>query len=585
MSDFKIQIPPLRGGDGTWAKLPHEKAELLAATFSGKWCLPRPESNAYSDIPVYVNGHSMSGMLVLRWRNARQCLKALKVNSGTGPDLLPARILQTCATELALPVAKLARLIVRTGAWPRFWCTHWICPLYKSKAASDAKNYRGIQLTAQLSKAMERYIGRLFVPFLETTIAFGENQFAYTSGRGARDALLLMVLSWLEAMVLDMKVGLYCSDVSGAFDRVSSQRVVLKLEALGVHASLVDIIRSWLGARQAHVVVGGLQSSPVEMSDMVYQGTVWGPPLWNTFFADSSTSVHSCGFTEVKFADDLNTYKRFHRSCSDRCINEELRRCQRELHKWGHGNQVVFDPAKESFHIIGKRGNTCGNFKILGINFDTKLGMQDCVHDLVCACGWKLRTLLRTRRYHTDRELVVLFKAHLLSYIEYRTPAIAHASCSVLAPVDRVLDQFLRGICVSSIEALSSFRLAPLKCRRDIAILGFLHRLRLRSAPPQFYRFFSSRSLHHFWGTPADPSDELLVPLSGVPLQAFAQRSAFGMTRVYNLLPQSIKETNSVKSFQSKLQKMLLERARNGCDDWIDTFSCRVSFAQHPLMR
>ena len=28
------------------------------------------------------------------------------------------------------------------------------------------------------------------------------------------------------------------------------------------------------------------------MLNMVYQGTVWGPPLWNVFYADAKASVN-----------------------------------------------------------------------------------------------------------------------------------------------------------------------------------------------------------------------------------------------------------------------------------------------------
>eukprot|EP00969_Alexandrium_andersonii_P202318 8939466-Alexandrium_andersonii.AAC.1 len=68
--------------------------------------------------------------------------------------------------------------------------------------------------------------------------------------------------------------------------------------------------------------------------------------------------------------------------------------------------------------------------------------VQSCVDD----CGWKLRTLSRTRRYHTEAEMVQLYKAHILSYIEYRTAAICHAASTVLAPLDALQRRFLRDI-------------------------------------------------------------------------------------------------------------------------------------------
>ena len=73
---------------------------------------------------------------------------------------------------------------------------------------------------------------------------------------------------------------------------------------------------------------------------------------------------------------------------------------------------------------------------------------------------------------HTDAELVLLFKAHNLSFIEYRTCAFTHASDSVLAPVEKNQTNFLQSLGVSEYDALHVFNLAPLRVRRDIANLG-----------------------------------------------------------------------------------------------------------------
>ena len=97
------------------------------------------------------------------------------MDSATGPDGVPARVLKVLCRELALPFAKLARCIINNGHWPTIWVLHWICALHKKKSAYDPDNYRGIQLTAQISKAMERFLATMFLPDLIALGAFGEN--------------------------------------------------------------------------------------------------------------------------------------------------------------------------------------------------------------------------------------------------------------------------------------------------------------------------------------------------------------------------------------------------------------------------
>eukprot|EP00969_Alexandrium_andersonii_P209411 9249288-Alexandrium_andersonii.AAC.1 len=69
--------------------------------------------------------------------------------------------------------------------------------------------------------------------------------------------------------------------------------------------------------------------------------------------------------------------------------------------------------------------------------------MHEAVRTCVTECGWRIRALLRARRYHTNAELVQLYKSHVLAYAEYRTAVIAHAASSTLTPLDALQSRFL----------------------------------------------------------------------------------------------------------------------------------------------
>ena len=192
------------------------------------------------------------------------------------------------------------------------------------------------------------------------------------------------------------------SDVSGAFDHVDSERLCDKLRSFGVDPRLVSLVASWLRARSGRVVVGGQQSRPIIMEDMAHQGTVWGPPLWNSFFSDSLFAVRAEQFEEVMYADDLNAWRSLASDISDDQASALLRGCQASLHAWGRANRVRFDASKENFRILSRSRAPGDNFKILGIHFDTNLIMADAVEKCVSDASWRLYTLIRTRRFHTD---------------------------------------------------------------------------------------------------------------------------------------------------------------------------------------
>ena len=105
-------------------------------------------------------------------------------------------------------------------------------------------------------------------------------------------------------------------------------------------------------------------------------------------------------------------------------------------------------------------------FKLLGICFDCKLWMDLAVRDEVSQASWKLTTILRTRRFHSVSQLVLVYKSKVLSFEVYRTPAVYHAARTTLAGIDAVQRRFLRECGLSDEDALQHFNLAPLETRR-----------------------------------------------------------------------------------------------------------------------
>ena len=108
----------------------------------------------------------------------------------------------------------------------------------------------------------------------------------------------------------------------------------------------------------------GVQSGACTLLNSVYQGTVWGPWLWNCMFEDARRAVTAEGYTEKVFADDLNCYKAFSAASENSIILTDLRDCQASLHKWGETNSTIFDASKESLHILHRKNPYGESFKL-----------------------------------------------------------------------------------------------------------------------------------------------------------------------------------------------------------------------------
>ena len=208
----------------------------------------------------------------------------------------------------------------------------------------------------------------------------------------------------------------------------------------------------------------------------------------------------------------------------------------------------------------------------------SKLGMSGQCHELLTAAGWKLRTLLRARRFYSTKQLVNLYKCHVLSFVEFSTPAIFHATATALKEVGRVQKRFLRELNMTSETALTEHNLAPLHTRTDIAMLGLIHRTVLGLGPPHFREwFFPTQCASHKYNTKwqSNKHNKQLHDYVDGRHSELLRNSALGLVRVYNGLTQETVDAKTVSDFQTLLQEDLKMLVQQGTPCWEYRYSQR----------
>ena len=130
-----------------------------------------------------------------------------------------------------------------------------------------------------------------------------------------------------------LKIGIYLADIFAAFDRVCRTRLLAKLCQIGVPDSFIDFLNSYLLPREGYVAVEGCFSDIIVLMDMVFQGTVLGPTLWNSYFGDIASFVEEGKQKAQIFADDLNVVSRFPIHMSAALVKADLGEAQRRAHE------------------------------------------------------------------------------------------------------------------------------------------------------------------------------------------------------------------------------------------------------------
>ena len=369
-----------------------------------------------------------------------------------------------------------------------------------------------------------------------------------------------------------LKVAIYLGGIAGAFDRIESLLLNIKFENNGIRDKALAFMKSYFEPRKAVVVVGGVKSKPIVLSDQVFQGTVLGPPAWNAMFADITPVIAASSFEDAKYADDLTAYKKFPDFYSTEDIIEEIKECQTQCHKWGDTFRIQFEPTKEHYAILHKRDPHGQTFKLLGILYDTRLFMNEAVGAIVKSVGWKLITLFRVRSQYSITQYLNLYKTQIWSSVEWATPAILHATRTLLDNVDRIQRKFLRFVNVPWDEAFINFKVAPLGLRRKIAMIGLLHRCATGEAPPHLCKLFpldgrrnATTASHTTRLTTRYHQLRLVDRLDGTQ-SMMIDRSIFGLVKFYNVMPRHIINIKKPRHLQGYLQSEAMKRCKNGMD-------------------
>ena len=90
-----------------------------------------------------------------------------------------------------------------------------------------------------------------------------------------------------------------------------------KLRARGIPDAILLVIQSWRYERKANV-----------NTQHGVPGRVFGPPLWNIYYADAALAVQLHAFLEIVFAETLNYFKDFGLSIANSELHLEMRQCQ-----------------------------------------------------------------------------------------------------------------------------------------------------------------------------------------------------------------------------------------------------------------
>ena len=187
---------------------------------------------------------------------------------------------------------------------------------------------------------MERIIHSKLVLSLEAHHLISTLQYGFQKGLSTCHLLLESVQDWAKA--LEGRDSCHCLflDFAKAFDSVPHQRLLLRLQSLGISGQLLRWTCSFLTTLSQRVVVNGQFSDWLSVDSGVPQGSILGPLLFILYVDDIKSIVQTSSLR--LFADDICLYSQI--SSVDNCLKlqDDLSR----IHSWSAKWQLNLNPHK-----------------------------------------------------------------------------------------------------------------------------------------------------------------------------------------------------------------------------------------------
>ena len=353
----------------------------------------------------------------------------LDQTKSTGPYSIPIKALKILGPKISQPLTKIINQSFTEGIFPSKLKVAKVVSIFKKGDSEIASNYRPISLLPIFSKIFEMLMHERIYSFLKEHKLIYPLQFGFRENH-CIDHALISITEDIRSTLDNKRYG--CGifiDLQKAFDTVNHEILLKKLEHYGIRGDTLKWFCSYLSDRGQFVSINGHNSTKMEISCGVPQGSVLGPLLFLIYINDLPNVSNK--IKTYLFADDSNIY------LESETISELVQIVNKELKlvkKWIDANFLSLNISKTNYIIfhspampiltdivikIGREHiNRSSYVKFLGLLLDEHLNwkfhLSELSKKLARTCGilFKIRDLLPTNT------LINVYNSLFMSFLQ-----------------------------------------------------------------------------------------------------------------------------------------------------------------------
>ena len=271
-----------------------------------------------------------------------------KQKTSYGADGVSTKLLTKTIDKIINPITHIINLTFETGIFPTDFKCAKVIPIFKAGDPSTLNNYRPISLLSSFSKIFEKAMYKKIMNFLVENNVLYRHQYGFRAKHSTIHPVLHLLNHCAEAInssPSQLTLATFC-DLSKAFDTISTDILLHKLNIYGIRGLANKWIESYLTNRTQYVNIDSHTSSCLPVRCGVPQGSILGPLLFLIYINDisASTTENILSFAEdtTIFLSDKDPEHLFHRANISLCA----------IFNWFRANKLSLNATKTQYMVI-----------------------------------------------------------------------------------------------------------------------------------------------------------------------------------------------------------------------------------------
>ena len=372
-------------------------------------------------------------------------------------------------------------------------------------------------------------------------------------------------------------------DLSAAFDTVDHKKLleILKND-IGIVGTALKWFESFLIGRTQKVKIGDTYSDLVVLLFGVAQGSVLGPRLFKIYIRSLYKYVVCTKFNIEGFADDHQLIKQFLISLQHQALGDDINNCLKHISIWMKDHFLKLNESKTKILVLAPpsiqseiiiRGvfldGVCIRFvdsaKSLGVIMDSVLSFKVQVNKVIKASFSIIKKLSQIKGFLVEDELKQLVSSYIFSLLDYCNALYFGMNNDLLKKLQHVQNCAARLVSKQRIpsggldKVIMDFHWLKVKFRPMYKILVIIHNCLHVHAPNEIIALLEY----------ADSARTMKLREKRV-MNKYGERAfSHYAPKLWNLLPQKIRDEHDTEQFKKALKTFLMLRGEQYCS-WIN---------------